>query len=80
MEYPKIINLLDDRKYQLSKFRAWNWVEINDESLETYDYISDIKFKTLMVRSNFRVTPFTNLWKDIRWGKICKYFTTYPIY
>ena len=30
MEYPKIINLLDNTPNQLSIFRTKNWVEIND--------------------------------------------------
>ena len=30
MEYQKIANLVDDASNQLSKFRARNWVEIND--------------------------------------------------
>ena len=30
MEYKKIINLLDNRSNQLSKFKAKNWIEIND--------------------------------------------------
>ena len=32
MEYKKIMNLLDETKNQLPKFRTRNWVEINDES------------------------------------------------
>ena len=51
MEYQKIINLLDDATDQPSKFRTRNWVEINDESRVTYNYGSDIKFKTSMIRS-----------------------------
>ena len=35
----------------LSKFRAGNWVEINDESRGIYAN-GDIKFKTTMLRSN----------------------------
>ena len=31
MEYQKIANLMDDASNQPSKFRAKNWVEINDE-------------------------------------------------
>ena len=30
MEYQKIANLVDDASNQPSKFRARNWVEIND--------------------------------------------------
>ena len=37
MEYQKIINLLDNTTNQASKFRARNWVEINDESKGKYD-------------------------------------------
>ena len=39
-------------KSTIYKFRATNWVEINDESRRTYDYNSDIKFKTSMIMSN----------------------------
>ena len=35
MEYQKIVNLIDDTSNQPSKFRAKNWVEINDESRGT---------------------------------------------
>ena len=37
MEYQKIANLIDDASNQQSKFRTRNWIEINDESRETYD-------------------------------------------
>ena len=52
MEYQKIINLLDNASNQPSKFRTKNWVEINDESKESYSANSDIRFKTTMLRSN----------------------------
>ena len=52
MEYKKIINLLDNMQNKPSKFRTRNWVEINVESRRTYDYKSDIKYKTLMIGSN----------------------------
>ena len=32
MEYEKIMNLLDDKPNQSSKFKTKNWVEINDQS------------------------------------------------
>ena len=51
MEYQKIINLLDDTTNQPSKFRTWNWIEINDESNERYDN-SNIRSKTCIIRSN----------------------------
>ena len=53
MEYQKIANLLDNNlSNQPSKFRTKNWVEINDESKESYSAGSDIRFKTTMLRSN----------------------------
>ena len=51
MEYQKITNLLDNASNQPSKFRARNWVEINDESRGTYTS-NKIKFKTTMLTSN----------------------------
>ena len=36
MEYQKITNLLNDGSSKPSKFRARNWVEINDEARGTY--------------------------------------------
>ena len=52
MEYQKIENLLDSASNQPSKFRTRNWVEINDESKESYKPGNNINFKTTMVRSN----------------------------
>ena len=49
MEYQKIANLLDNTLDQPSKFRTKYWVEINDESKESYGTGSDIKFKTTML-------------------------------
>ena len=40
MEYPKIINFLDNTTNQPYKFRTRNRVEINDESLGKYDSTS----------------------------------------
>ena len=51
MEYQNIANLLHSTSNQPSKFRTKNWVEINDESRETYTG-NDIRFKTIMLRSN----------------------------
>ena len=49
----KIVNLIDDNTLnQLSKFRARNWVEINDESRGVYNVNSQIKFKTTMLKSS----------------------------
>ena len=52
MVYQKIANLLGNMLDQPSKFRTKNWVEINDESKESYNTGSDIKFKSAMLRSN----------------------------
>ena len=46
--------MIDDASNQPSKFRAKNWVEINDESSGTYNINSQIKFKTTMPRSRLR--------------------------
>ena len=50
MEYQKIINLLDNTPNQLSKFRAKNWTEINDQWRGVYIDNSDIRFKTSMLK------------------------------
>ena len=52
MEYPKIENLIGDAPNHLCKFKTKNWVEINDESRETYNVNSQIKFKTTMLKSS----------------------------
>ena len=55
MEYQKIINLLDkldNKPNQTTKFRTKNWVEINDESQGTYNKDNQIRIKTSMLRSS----------------------------
>ena len=52
MEYQKIENLIDDASDQPSKFKANNWVEINDKPRGTYSVNSQIKFKTTMLKSS----------------------------
>ena len=52
MEYQKIANLIDDASHQPSKFRAKNWVEINDESRGKCNVNSQIKFETKMLKSS----------------------------
>ena len=49
MEYQKII-LLDNMLNQPSKFRTKNWIEINNDSHETCNTNSQIKFKTFMLK------------------------------
>ena len=55
MEYHKIRNSLDNTPNQLSKFRAKNWVEINDDARATHSTNSHIKFKTTMLKSSYRI-------------------------
>ena len=52
MEYQKLVNFLNDKSNQPSKFRTRNWVEINDEARGTYSPNKQIKFKTSMLRSS----------------------------
>ena len=52
MEHKKKANFLDSTSNQPSKFRARNWVEINDESRGTYSVNRQIDFKTSLLRSS----------------------------
>ena len=52
MDHQTIINLWDNTPNQPTKFRTKNRVEINDQSRETYNVDSQIKFKTSMLRSS----------------------------
>ena len=52
MKYQKITSLLDNASNQPSKFRTKSQVEINDESRVGYTTGSDIKFKTMSLRSS----------------------------
>ena len=44
--------MLESTPNQPSEFRTKNWVEINDESRASYNINSQIKFKTLMLKSS----------------------------
>ena len=52
MEYQKIANLLNDEPSKPSKFKARNWMEIDDEARGTYSPNKQIEFKTSMLRSS----------------------------
>ena len=52
MEYQKIANVLNDEPNKPSKFRARNWVEINDDIRGAYSPNKQIRFKTAMLRSS----------------------------
>ena len=51
MEYQKIANFLNDASNKPSKFRARNWVEINDDIRSAYSPNKQIRFKTAILRS-----------------------------
>ena len=51
MEYQKIINLLGNVPNQPTKFRAKNYVEINDKLNGVYNTGSQITFKNSMLMS-----------------------------
>ena len=61
MENQNIINLLDNKPNQPSKFRTKNWVEINDDSRRTYNTNSQIKFKYLMSSSSLYDYRYTHI-------------------
>ena len=52
MEYQKIANLLGDASDKASKFKTRKWIEINDDSIGTYNPGSQIKFKTTILKSS----------------------------
>ena len=52
MECQKISNLLNEESNKPSKFRARNWVEINDDIRGAYSPNKQIRFKTAMLRSS----------------------------
>ena len=52
MEYQKIANLLNDGSNKPSKFRTWNWVEINDNIRGACSPNKQVRFKATMLRSN----------------------------
>ena len=53
MEHQKIIiTLLQSTPNQTSKFRTKNWTGISDDAHGTYSTISQVKFKTSMLKSS----------------------------
>ena len=52
MEYQKVINLLDNKTNPSSRFKTKNLFKINDDSRETYNSNSQIKFESLMLQSS----------------------------
>ena len=52
--YQKVINLFDNTLNKPSKSRTKNWVEINDDSHGTCNTNSQIKYKTMILKSSLR--------------------------
>ena len=52
MKHQKIANFLSNVSNEPSKFRTKKWVEVLDESRETYAANTQMKFKTSMLRSS----------------------------
>ena len=53
MEHQKIINFLDNKVTQPSKFRTKNWVKTNYDAHRTCTTNCQIRFKTAMLKSSF---------------------------
>ena len=52
MEYQSITNLLADIPDKVHRFITKKWIEVHDQSGETYNTNKQIRFKTLMLRSD----------------------------
>ena len=54
MEYQKIINLLDNNNTsdKVPRFITKEWIEVFDQSGETYNTNKQIRFKSSMLRSD----------------------------
>ena len=52
MEYQKITNLLGSTLNKVPKFITKKWIEVNDQSGETYNTSKQLRFKTSMLRSD----------------------------
>ena len=50
MEYQKLVNLLDNKFTQPSKFKTKIWVKINENVCGTHNTNIQIKFKTKMLK------------------------------
>ena len=54
MEYQKITNLLGNTSGKVPRFITKKWIEVHDQSGETYNTNKQIRFKTSMLRSDLR--------------------------
>ena len=57
--------MLDNTPNQLSKFKAKDWTEINDQSRGVYNTNSDIGFKTTTLKSN--LCDYSDAYILVRW-------------
>ena len=52
MEYQKIKNLLGNLPDKVPRFITKKWIEVHDQSGETYNTNKQVRFKTSMLRSD----------------------------
>ena len=52
MEYQKITNLLGNIPDKVPRYITKKWIEVHDQSGETYNTTKQIRFKTSMIRSD----------------------------
>ena len=52
MEHKKITNLLGNTSNKVLRFITKKWIEVHDQSGETYNTNKQIRFKTSMLRSD----------------------------
>ena len=52
MQCQKIINLLDTTSDNVPRFNTKKWIEVREQSGESYNINSQIRFKTSMLRSD----------------------------
>ena len=52
MEYQRIMHLIDNTPNQLIKFKARNWVEINDDARGTYNTNNQLNMKASTLKSS----------------------------
>ena len=52
MQCQKIINLLDTTSDNVPRFNTKKWIEVREQSGESYNINSQIRFKTSMLRTD----------------------------
>ena len=64
MEYQKIINLLGNTSDKVRRFITKKWIEVHDQSGETYNTNKQIRFKTSMLRSD--LCDYSDAYIDVK--------------